>query len=94
MESIPRFCKAVILLPGTGTEKLSAFSFQVLGKDFKKLKAVKVYEVANLQEAVQKAMQLAESEDTVLFSPAFASFGLFKNEYDRGDQFKELVNLI
>jgi len=27
----------------------------------------------------------------VLFSPAFASFGMFKNEYDRGDQFMELI---
>jgi len=28
---------------------------------------------------------------TVLFSPAFASFGMFKNEYERNDQFLAIV---
>jgi UDP-N-acetylmuramoylalanine--D-glutamate ligase len=34
---------------------------------------------------------VAKRGDTVLLSPGFASFGLFKNEYDRGDQFVKLV---
>lgn len=94
LEALVGFCKAVILLPGTGTEKLLAFSCQLLGEDFKNLKDVKVYEVADLQGAMQKAMQLAESKDTILFSPAFTSFGQFKNEFDRGDQFMELISKI
>jgi len=36
--------------------------------------------------------QNKENDFIVLFSPAFASFGLFKNEYDRGDKFNEIVD--
>ena len=42
-------------------------------------------------EAVQKAAAMAESGDVVLLSPCCASFDLFKNYEDRGDQFKAAV---
>jgi UDP-N-acetylmuramoylalanine-D-glutamate ligase len=35
---------------------------------------------------------LAGPNDVVLFSPAFASFGLFVNEYERNDLFVKIVN--
>ncbi len=47
-------------------------------------------EASDLSHAVAIAMRNMET-GTLLFSPAFASFGMFKNEYDRNDQFVELV---
>jgi UDP-N-acetylmuramoylalanine--D-glutamate ligase len=45
----------------------------------------------SLKHAVQKAMQHAVPGDVVLFSPGCASFDMFKNYEDRGNQFKKLV---
>lgn len=45
----------------------------------------------NLREAFEKSLQLAEAGDVVLLSPGAASFGMFKNEFDRGNQFRSLV---
>lgn len=47
---------------------------------------------SGLQEAVQRAAQMAVSPDHVLLSPGFASFDLFRNYEDRGNQFEQLVN--
>jgi UDP-N-acetylmuramoylalanine--D-glutamate ligase len=49
-------------------------------------------ETQSMDEAVRMAYQLAEKGDTVLLSPACASFDLFKNYEDRGNQFKAAVN--
>ena len=46
---------------------------------------------ANAQEAVQAAFHFANKGDAVLLSPACASFDLFKNYEDRGNQFKQAV---
>ena len=46
---------------------------------------------ATAEEAVKAAFHLATPGDTVLLSPACASFDLFKNYEDRGDQFKQAV---
>ena len=47
--------------------------------------------VNSLKEAICKARDIAESGDVVLLSPGCASFDMFKNFEDRGDQFKRLV---
>jgi UDP-N-acetylmuramoylalanine--D-glutamate ligase len=48
-------------------------------------------EVNNMNEAVKMAQRLSEKGDTVLLSPACASFDLFENYEDRGKQFKHAV---
>ena len=48
-------------------------------------------ETSSMQDAVNVAYHIAERGDTVLLSPACASFDLFKNYEDRGRQFKEAV---
>ena len=45
----------------------------------------------SLEEAVEQSVKNAEPGDTVLLSPACASWGMFKNYEERGDKFKELV---
>ena len=48
-------------------------------------------EVNNMSDAVKMAQRLTEKGDTVLLSPACASFDLFENYEDRGNQFKQAV---
>lgn len=68
-----------------------------LGKDNRKLHAFfdekipMIREAGSMKEAVDIAYQLAEKGDVVLLSPCCASFDLFKNYEDRGDQFRECV---
>ena len=47
--------------------------------------------VDSMQKAVALARKEAESGDVVLLSPGAASFGIFQNEFDRGNQFREIV---
>jgi UDP-N-acetylmuramoylalanine--D-glutamate ligase len=50
-----------------------------------------VIEVDNMFDAVNMSAHIAEKGDTVLLSPACASFDLFENYEDRGNQFKQVV---
>ena len=68
-----------------------------LGKDNKKIvdtfkdKVPTIVETTSMEEAVRSSYFLASVGDTVLLSPACASFDLFNNYEDRGRQFKNAV---
>lgn len=51
-----------------------------------------IFNVNNMEEAVQKARENSVRGDIVSLSPASASFGLYRNFEERGNHFKELVN--
>jgi UDP-N-acetylmuramoylalanine--D-glutamate ligase len=74
-------CRALIFL-GTDNAKLhDCFDGKVLH----------ICDARSMPEAVRLAYELAHKGDTVLLSPACASFDLFKNYEDRGRQFKHYV---
>lgn len=68
-----------------------------LGKDNKKIieafqdKVPTIVETTSMEEAVRSSYYLAKKGETVLLSPACASFDLFSNYEDRGRQFKAAV---
>lgn len=78
-----------ILLKGAGTEKL----LQELAKITAKQEGI-VTVVESMPEAVALASRDAKAGDVVLLSPGAASFGLFQNEFDRGEQFRKAVEAL
>ncbi|WP_445436241.1 UDP-N-acetylmuramoyl-L-alanine--D-glutamate ligase [Candidatus Borreliella tachyglossi] len=75
--------KTWILLRGSATYKI----VKVLEEN-----NIKYFVFSSLKECICYARKISIRNDVVLFSPASASFELFKNEFDRGIQFKTLVN--
>lgn len=84
-KQIQKQCKAVVFFAETGTEK---FKNLMSARALKKLKHT---DCDGLAECMKAAVGFAKKGDTILFSPAFSSFGKwFKNEYERNDQFVKL----
>lgn len=83
------------ILKGLVTDKVKAIV--CLGKNNAKIKeafgdcVADIVETGSMEEAVRAAYYLARNGDTVLLSPACASFDLFENYEDRGNQFKKQV---
>jgi UDP-N-acetylmuramoylalanine--D-glutamate ligase len=81
-EVIPRYAKELILFTGAGTDKIQ----KAIGDHWLKMSVV-----GSMTEAMQLARTVAKKGDIVVLSPGATSFGVFLNEYDRGDQFVKLV---
>lgn len=81
-EFVAKYAKTVVLLPGTGSDKV---------REILREKVADFHEVFTLKSAVLTAFKLSKKGDIILFSPAFASFGMFANEFDRGEQFIKII---
>jgi len=80
--------KAVVLM-GQTKEKIKLATLAALERTNIDLP---ILEVNTLEDAVKQANEIAEAGDTVFFSPASASFDMFKNFEERGKKYKEIVN--
>ena len=80
-ELVRQKCRALVFL-GVDNSKLHAF-FDPMG--------LPTAETHSMRECVEACAGFAQPGDTVLLSPCCASFDLFKNMEDRGEQFKSLV---
>ena len=83
---LPKWCSKVVLFKERGTDRIrdQVFAFADSG--------VQVFEEEGLRATVERAVAVAEPGEVILYSPGFSSFGkYFRNEFDRGDQFVELI---
>jgi len=79
--------KAVVFLKGEATEKIISALRKILPENEEREYRI----VDSMAKAVELAKNASEIGDVVLLSPGAASFGLFNNEFDRGDKFRKAV---
>ena len=84
LAAIEQHCRLVVLTPGSGTDRLRPLLRGLTTH-------VEVVEVADVAAATVAAVAAAQPGETILFSPAFASFSLFNNEYERHEAFEQAV---
>jgi UDP-N-acetylmuramoylalanine--D-glutamate ligase len=83
LEAVKRSHK-IALLEGSATEKLKSGIIESGGQ----IKISGVFQ--SLGDAVENLLSIAERGDMILLSPGCASFGMFKNEFHRGETFVEI----
>ena len=82
---------STLILIGQTAEKIYDV---VKNESEKENKKINIYMCDTLEQTIEIAKKSAKKGDVVLFSPASASFDMFKNFADRGHKFKDLVNKI
>lgn len=83
--------KALLLFPTTGTQLAAKIEALRQAGGEESLPVFSVHPISTMREAVTTASHLAQDGDIVLLSPAAASFNLFRDYQDRGDQFRRAV---
>lgn len=74
-------CKYIVYLEGSATAQIK----EAIGD------SVPSVTTGSMREAVEAAAKAAEEGDVVILAPGTSSFGMFKNEFDRGGQFVDAV---
>ena len=82
-EIAKKFVRSVVILGQTS---------KLIEKTAKKHGIEDTYIVENMSEAVKKSHEIANRDEVVLLSPACASWGMYNNYEERGDDFKENVH--
>ncbi|BED92359.1 MAG: UDP-N-acetylmuramoyl-L-alanine--D-glutamate ligase [Candidatus Paraimprobicoccus trichonymphae] len=80
----------LLILLGNTSEKILESIKKISEINNKKM--INFIQTNNMQEAVEVSYKNSEKQDIVLLSPAFASFDLYKNFEERGNDFKNIVN--
>lgn len=80
--------KTLILIGQTATKIYDAVKKELEVQS----KQLDIHMCETFEQSLELAKRIAKSGQVVLFSPASTSFDMFKDMYDRGDQFKNLVN--
>lgn len=81
-KEIKKYRVRLVLFAGTATDKII--------RELKKYPYI-LGTAQSMKEAMRMVRANAKKGDSVLLSPAAASFGIFKNEFDRGEQFCKIV---
>ncbi len=87
IEIILKKCKKVFLFEGSGSEILLK---KLLEKGFDNIE----YYYSDMKSIITDCIPYCKDGDNLILSPGFASFNLFKNEFDRGNQFNDIVKEI
>ena len=92
-QAIATCAKAVVLLDGTATPKLAAALRATVDDGRWTVSASSIHgPFGDFTQAIRAAQALAGPGEIVLLSPGCASFGMFRNEFDRGEEFRRIVN--
>ncbi|NNJ10466.1 UDP-N-acetylmuramoyl-L-alanine--D-glutamate ligase [Chloroflexales bacterium ZM16-3] len=90
--AIAQRVRALVLLEGSATARLT----QAIADCKLQIVDCRLQTVGgpygNFEQAILAARGMAEAGDTVLLSPGCASFGMFRNEFHRGEEFRRIVN--
>ena len=84
-EDIRKYLKALVLLEGTASKRID--------NQLKGFESIHKY-FTDFEKAIHKAYDLAQKGDMIILCPGASSFNMFANEFDRGKQYVNYVNLL
>ena len=90
--TIVQRCRDVVLLSGSGTDELLPAIHAEVQRQGVSDPVRGVFD--DFKQAMDAAVALTHPGDVLLFSPGFTSFGMFLNEFDRGDRFVAYVHAL